>query len=100
MTWTGWVTVQDVSDGPAPIDVLLTADADEKVQPFKDNPQFAGSPNADAEQPALTSNTEGKLRSVEIKMVFDEDDPPLAIGDVVNIQGHFTKRTPTAEEDA
>jgi hypothetical protein len=101
MTWTGWATVQDVSDGPAPIDVLLTASADEKVQPFKDNPQYAGSPSAygDHEMPALTSNTEGKLRSIEIKMVFDEDEAPLAVGDIVNINGHFTKRPP-AEEDA
>jgi hypothetical protein len=68
------------------------------VQPFKNNPQFAG-PNADAEMPALASNTEGKLRSIEIKMVFDEDEAPLAVGDIVNINGHFTKRLP-AEEDA
>jgi hypothetical protein len=42
--------------------------------------------------PALSSNTEGKLRSVEVRLVFDEDEPPLAVGDVININGHFTRR--------
>lgn len=96
MTWSAWATVQDVSDGPGPIDVLLTASADEKVQPFKDNPQFAGSPQVDQEFPALSSNTEGKLRSIEIRMVLDEDEAPLAVGDIVNINGHFQRRSPAS----
>jgi hypothetical protein len=79
--------------------VLLAASADETVQPFKDNPQLAGSPQSDAEQPALTSNTEGKLRSIEIKMVFDEDEAPLAVGDIVNIIGHFQRRAPAGESN-
>jgi hypothetical protein len=91
MTWSGWFTVQDVGDGPAPIDVLAVANADDKVKPYT-GPQYAGSDFADQEVPALSSNTEGKLRSVEVRLVFDVDEPPLAVGDVININGHFTRR--------
>jgi len=98
MTWTGHFTVQDVSDGPGPIDVLLTAAADEKIQPYKGKPQYAGSPHEDTEVQALASNTEGKLRSAELKLVFDEDEAPLQVGDVVPVNGNFDKRTPAATE--
>lgn len=90
MSWSGWATVTDVSDGPAPIDVLMVASTGDSVKPFKDADTEEG---RNREVPALTSNTEGKLHSVEIKMVFDEDEPPLAVGDVVSVYGHFNKRT-------
>lgn len=39
---------------------------------------------------AVYSNTEGVIRSVAIVMIFEGTDAPLAVGDVVPFQGHFT----------
>jgi hypothetical protein len=88
VTWTGHFTVQDVSDGPAPIDVLLTASADEKVKPFKG----LGGDFTEHECAALTSNTEGKLRTAELRLVFDEDEAPLSVGALVTVNGHFNRK--------
>ena len=82
MTWTARATVQDVSDGAAPIVVLAVANADETY----DGAAF-GQP--EQKYPCVTSNTEGKIRSVEIKLVLDEDASPLQPGDVIQLSGHF-----------
>jgi len=89
MTWTAYATVQDVSDGPSPIDVLAAASADEKVKPYAhlDDPQWRGQ-----EVAALTSNTEGTIRSIEIRFSLDEDNTSLKPGDIINVTGHFTAK--------
>ena len=90
MTWTGQFTVQDVSNEEAPGRWLVraTAETGEKVRPY-------AAQGDDREVDALNSNTEGKLRSVEVLLVLEEDAAPLAVGDVIQVHGHFTKRTPT-----
>lgn len=67
MTFSARFTVQDVGPGPAPIDVIAAAEGD-----------------------AITANTEGKVRSMELKIVLDEDETTLKEGDVITASGHFT----------
>jgi len=88
MTWTAQMRVQDVSDGPAPIDVLLTADADEKIKPYAGRDDVSEETRA-YEVSAIQSNTEGKIKSLEVRMVLDEDETSLKPGDIVNVNGHF-----------
>lgn len=83
MTWTARATVQDVSDGPAPIDVIAVANADETWTPTGQNP------DSEFTYSCVQSNTEGKIRSVEVKLVLDEDETALKPGDVVQLTGHF-----------
>jgi len=39
---------------------------------------------------AVYSNTEGVIRSVAIVMIVEGTDAPLAVGDVVLFNGHFS----------
>lgn len=78
MTWTGRLRVTEVENSTA----VATARADEQV--WLDN---------DTNVPALTSNTEGALRSVEVRFEFD-GDAPLAVGTVLTVSGHFTAEKP------
>lgn len=87
MTWSAHFTVQDVSDGPAPIDVLCVANADETVKPFA---HIEGSQHQDYEAAGVTSNTEGVIRSIELKFVLDQDTSPLKVGDTFSLSGHFS----------
>ena len=64
MTWFATLKVQDVSEGPAPIDVLAVSDN-------------------------VTSNTEGKISGVEVKFKLDEDQTAIKIGDEIAVSGHF-----------
>jgi hypothetical protein len=79
--------VEDVSDGPAPIDVLLTADAEEKVKPYEGRDDLPEAQRS-YEQDAIVSNTEGKIRSLELKMVLDEDQTTLKPGDRIMVNDH------------
>jgi len=90
MTWTAHCTVQDVGDGPAPIDVLLTASADETYT-SQQVVRYDGSTAVykAVELPCITSNTEGKIRAVEIRLQLEEDSTTLKVGDVVTVSGHF-----------
>jgi hypothetical protein len=92
MTWSGHFTVRSVgeqgdADGALQL-AVLTASTDEKVRPWAghEDEKFAAT-----EAPALASNTEGKLVRARLELVFEEDAPPLAVGDVVSVTGHFTK---------
>jgi hypothetical protein len=67
MTFSARFTVQDVGDGPRPIDVLAVSEGD-----------------------AIVANTEGKVRSMELRIVLDEDETTLKEGDVITTSGHFT----------
>jgi hypothetical protein len=69
MTWSAKFTVQDVSDGPAPIDILAAANADDDG--------------------AVVSNTEGRVRSMELRVQLDEDTTNIKVGDVITATGHF-----------
>lgn len=82
MTWTGRLTVQDVSDGPAPIDVLATVAAG-------DTWEAPGSDGSARTMPSLYSNTEGKIKSIELRIVLDEDQTAVKVGDTIQVQGHF-----------
>lgn len=66
VTWFATLKVQDVGEGPAPIDIL------------------AGSDN-------VTSNTEGKISGVEVKFKLDENETSIKIGDEIAVSGHFNK---------
>lgn len=68
MTFTARFKVQDVSDGPAPIDVLAVASVDDGT---------------------LTQNTE-KARSMELRIVIDADETAVKVGDTMTVNGHFT----------
>lgn len=80
-------TVQDVSDGPAPIDVILVANAGETVEP------------ANFTQPvqSIICNTEGKITGAELRLTFDGDTPPLKVGQIVSLSGHFTAAAPPSD---
>lgn len=67
MTFQARFKVQDVSDGPAPINVLAVAEV---------------------EDGSLTQNTE-KARSMELRIVVDADETAVKVGDVITASGHF-----------
>lgn len=77
MTWTGKLRVKEVNGSIA----VATARADEQV--WLDN---------DTNVPAVTSNTEGPIKAVEVRFEFD-GDAPLEVGTLLPVSGHFT-RTP------
>lgn len=91
MTWTARATVQDVSDGPRPIDVLAVANADETYTSHR-LVRYEGQAGVyeDVELACLVSNTEGRIRSIEITLVLDEDSTTLKPGDVIQLSGSFT----------
>jgi hypothetical protein len=66
MTWSAKFKVQDVGDGPAPIDVLAAADGE-----------------------YIISNTEGPIRSMELRIQLDADETRLKVGDEITASGHF-----------
>ncbi len=68
MTFTARFKVQDVGEGPAPINVLATAEVEDGT---------------------LTQNTE-KARSMELRIVIDADETAVKVGDVITATGHFT----------
>ncbi|MUN41391.1 hypothetical protein [Actinomadura litoris] len=45
---------------------------------------------ATAETADITANTEGKVRSMELRVVLDEAETVLKEGDVITASGHFT----------
>jgi hypothetical protein len=67
VTWSAKFRIQDVSDGPAPIDILAVAEGD-----------------------AIIANTEGPIRSMELRMQIDADQTALKAGDEISAHGHFT----------
>lgn len=69
MTWSGKLRVQDVSDGPAPIDVLAAANVED------------GDP--------ITSNTEGAIVGMELKLRLNADTTNIKVGDEIYVSGHF-----------
>jgi hypothetical protein len=71
MTWSAKLKVQDVSDGPAPIDVLAVATAEDGDD-------------------AIISNTEGKIRAIELRIQLDADETTVQVGDEIRASGHFT----------
>jgi hypothetical protein len=82
MTWTAHLTVQDVSDGPAPIDVLAAANADDTItQTLSDGTEHT--------YLAVVSNTEGKISGVEVRLRLDEDTTAIKPGDRIYVSGHF-----------
>lgn len=68
MTFTARFKVDDVGDGPAPINVLAVASVEDDT---------------------LTQNTE-KARQMELHILLDADETSLAIGDEITVTGHFT----------
>jgi hypothetical protein len=68
MTFTARFKVQDVGEGPAPINVLAVASVEDGT---------------------LTTNTE-KARSMELRIVIDADETSLAEGDELYCNGHFS----------
>lgn len=69
MTMSARLTIEDISEGPGPIDVLASAKT---------------------EDGSLTVNTEGSLSYVEVKFLFDGDEVPFQIGDTIcTLTGHF-----------
>lgn len=67
MTFSARFKIDDVGEGPAPINVLAVAEV---------------------EDGSLTQNTE-KARSMELRILLDADETSLAIGDVITVSGHF-----------
>lgn len=68
MTWSAKFKVQDVSEGPAPIDVIAVASVDDG---------------------SLVQNTE-KASSMELRIRIDADETMLKPGDVITGSGHFS----------
>lgn len=75
MTFTARFNVQDVSDGPGPIDVLAVAQVDDG---------------------SLTQNTE-HATSMELHMVIDGDSTRVSVGDTIQVTGHFDGSPAQAE---
>lgn len=70
MTMSAVLTVEDVSDGPAPITVIASARTEDGT---------------------LSCNTEGSLNYVEVKFLFDDDEVPFKVGDTITtLTGHFS----------
>lgn len=65
MTFSARFKVQDVSEGPSPIDILAIADD-------------------------VLSNTEGKIQTMELRITLDADETAITEGSVINVSGHFT----------
>ncbi len=68
MTFNARFTVQEVGDGPSPINVLAVAAVDDET---------------------LTANTE-KATSMELRVVIDADETSVAVGDILPVSGHFS----------
>jgi hypothetical protein len=68
MTWSAQFRVQDVGEGPRPIDVIAVASVEEG---------------------SLTQNTE-HVKSMELRLQIDADETQLKEGDVLPAYGHFT----------
>lgn len=68
MTFSARFKVQDVGDGPAPINVLAVAEVGDG---------------------SLTQNTE-KARSMELHILIDADETTIKAGDTIAVSGHFT----------
>ena len=67
MTFQARFKVEDVSDGPTPINVLAVAYV---------------------EDGSLTQNTE-KARSMQLRVVIDADETNIKVGDMITANGHF-----------
>jgi hypothetical protein len=85
MTWTAHATVTDVSDGPAPIDVLAIANADTTVIYTTTH---AGDVDENTEVDALVNHSDVAIRSVEVRLVLDQDETTIAVGDVIRVSNH------------
>ncbi len=68
MTWQAKFKVQDVSNGPAPINVLAVASVDDG---------------------SLVQNTE-KATSMELVIVLDVNETSIKPGDEITGSGHFS----------
>ena len=64
MTCTARCTVQDVGPGPAPVDVLLTANGDQ-----------------------ITNTGDDHVSSVEVRLQLDTDDTHMSAGQTVEVTG-------------
>lgn len=67
MTWNAKFKVQDISDGPSPLNVLAVATI---------------------EDGSLVQNTE-KATSMELRVVIDADETAIKVGDEISGSGHF-----------
>lgn len=65
MTFSATLTVDDVSSGPAPIDVLASTET-------------------------VTSNVEGQIKNIQVKFQLNEDETQIKIGDTVYVNGSIT----------
>lgn len=68
MTWSARFKVQDVGEGPAPIDVIAVASVEEGI---------------------LNQNTE-HASSLELRIRIDADETQIKVGDTLTGSGHFT----------
>jgi hypothetical protein len=85
MTWTAHCTVTEVErDGEEGMRIALSADARHLAKPFG-----YGSGTV----PAITSNTEGRIRAVELTLYLEQgEETDIAVGDMVTVGGHFDGR--------
>lgn len=67
MTWSAQFKVQDVGDGPAPIDILAIASIEDGT---------------------LSTNTE-QAKSMELRIQIDADTTSITEGFIINAWGHF-----------
>lgn len=68
MTFTARFKVEDVGDGPAPIDIEAIAAVEDGT---------------------LTQNTE-KARLMRLSIQLEADETSISIGDTITVTGHFT----------
>jgi hypothetical protein len=73
------LTVKSIGRGTS--EAVLTAEASETVIPQ------GNLPHVDAD--AISSTTEGKVNSAELRLSFDEHSCPLQVGQVVTLTGDF-----------
>lgn len=89
MTWTSWAEVEEVEQVEDGWAVVAVANVEDKVQPYKNNPAIKDDNTIKTYEVAgVTSNTEGKILSVIVGLVF-ESEPKLKAGDLIQVGGHF-----------
>lgn len=68
----------------------MTYSATFKVQEISHPDPATTEVRATAETADIYANTEGKVTSMELKVVLDEPETVLKAGDVITSNGHFT----------
>lgn len=96
MTFTLQAVVVSTGGPAVPNKARLEAVAGQTVQPNLHRKGDIGWSDEAVERvaPQVTSNTEGKIKRVDLVIEFDEESAPMEVGQVVYFTGSFSARRP------